>query len=161
MNRGMTAQQQLLNTVIVELDGGFKTLHNDMQAAMHQEKALHQEIKQIQQQILQATDETTVLRTHKERLVAEAQQTQTLVEQMQTSTRAIVDSQGKITAAVHKQTETSVYNTNRLLESNQQTRAAIQKMGQQARKVAQGGSSGGNSGGGILGTVIGAVSSWF
>jgi hypothetical protein len=48
-----------------------------------------------------------------------------------------------------------------LLESNQQTRAAIQKMGQQARKVAQGGSSGGNSGGGILGTVIGAVSSWF
>ena len=154
MNRGMTAQQQMLAAVVVELDNGFQTLHQDMQGAMQQENALHQQIQQVEQQILQATDETskTVLRTHQQRLTAEAQQTRTLIEQMQHSTQAIVDSQATITGAIQKQTKTTLYNNNRLLESNRQTRAAIQKQGQQMMTTAQ--NSGGGGGGGILGTVV-------
>jgi len=162
MNRGMTEQKQLLTTVVKELHSGFNTLHNDMQSAMSQERALHQDIKQVELKILAATDETTktVWHTHKERLVAEAQQTRTLINQMQTSTQSIVNSQMDITKAVHKQTETSVYNTNRLLDSNSATRDLIQKQSRQMMKVAQ--SSGGSSdSGGIFGTAMSVVSKVF
>jgi chromosome segregation ATPase len=153
LNRGMTAQQQLLATVVVELDNGFQTLHQDMQGAMQQEKALHQQLQQVEQQILQATDETrkTFLRNHQQRLKAEAQHTRTLIKQMQHSTQAIVNSQTTITSAIQKQTQTTLYNNNRLLESNRQTRAAIQQMGQQTMTTAQ---NSGGGGGGILGTVV-------
>jgi len=160
MNRGMTAQQQLLTTVVTELHGGFNTLHNDMQAAMSQERTLHQDIKQVELNILAATDNTTktVLRTHRERLVAEAQQTRSLINQMQTSTQTIVNSQMDITKAVHKQTKTSVYSTNRLLDSNRATRDLIQKQGQQMMKVAQSSGGSGGGGGGIMSAVGSAIS---
>jgi hypothetical protein len=161
MNQGLTAQQQLLTTVVKELHGGFNTLHHDLQAAMSQEQRLHEDIKQVELKILEATDDTTktILRTHQERLIAEAQHTRTLIKQMQTSTQAIVHSQEQITGAIHQQTETSVYNTERLLDSNRATRDLIQKQGQQMRKVAQ--SSGESGGGGFLGTVVSVVSSFF
>ncbi|OAD23582.1 hypothetical protein THIOM_000582 [Candidatus Thiomargarita nelsonii] len=139
MNRGMTAQQQMLGTVAEKLDDGFKTLHSDLQTAMLQEQTLHQELMQVEQQILQASNETnkTVLRTHQERLQAEARQTRIFIQ----NTQAIVNSQRNITDAIRSQTRVIYRSTDHLVTENRRTRVEITRLGRNMqRQVKQRGS---------------------
>ncbi|KOR32424.1 hypothetical protein TI05_07335 [Achromatium sp. WMS3] len=163
MNQGMAAEQALLKQVAGELNQGFSTLHHDLKSAEAQAQRLHSEMMVVGEKNITGTYKIsdTLKRNHLEALKAEHEQTKTLVNQMQSSTEAMVTAQNDITKAVHTNTQVSIRNTEQQLASQRKTQQLIRKQGQAMKKVASARSSSGGGGGGVLGTVASVIGRFF